>query len=90
VLVIKRDRRTAVPQAADLIFATGFGTFRPWPGHLAMTKRKSSEDRDSRPERSGETDVPDGGSQGILRDQRGQEQPADKERAQRTSKAGKG
>ena len=26
------------------------------------------------------------GSQGIVRDQRGQEQPADKERAQRTSK----
>ena len=50
MLIIKRDRRTAVPQAADLIFATGFGTFGPWPGHLAMTKRKSSEERDFRPE----------------------------------------
>lgn len=55
-----------------------------------MTKRKSSEERDFRPERKGEADVPDGGSQGILRDQRGQEQPADKERAQRVSKTGNG
>ena len=28
-----------------------------------------------------------GGSQGIVRDQRGQEQPADKERAQQVSKS---
>ena len=38
-----------------------------------------------------DADVPkkDTKSQGIVRDQRGQEQPADKERAQRTSRSEK-
>ena len=42
-----------------------------------------------REHRSGEDDAPKSGdskSQGIVRNQRGQEQPADKERAQRASK----
>jgi hypothetical protein len=47
------------------------------------------ENRIRREHRHGEDDAPkskDGKSQGIVRDQRGQEQPADKERAQRASK----
>jgi hypothetical protein len=42
-----------------------------------------------RPKRTYDADVPkprDTKSQGIVRDERGQEQPADKERAQQTSK----
>ena len=47
------------------------------------------ENQVRREHRPGEDDAPkpkDDKSQGIVRDQRGQEQPADKERAQRASK----
>jgi hypothetical protein len=47
------------------------------------------ENQARRKHRRDEDDVPkpkDRKSQGIVRDQRGQEQPADKERAQRASK----
>jgi hypothetical protein len=45
--------------------------------------------REPHPEHRRDDDVPkprDARSQGIVRDQRGQEQPSDKERAQQTSK----
>jgi hypothetical protein len=45
--------------------------------------------KEPHPEQRRDADTPkprDGKSQGIVRDQRGQEQPADKERAQQTSK----
>ncbi len=45
--------------------------------------------REPKPKQRHEADAPkpgEAGSQGIVRDQRGQEQPADKERAQRVSK----
>lgn len=44
----------------------------------------------TKPRRESDVRKPDeGGSQGIVRDQRGQEQPADKERAQQASKTGR-
>jgi hypothetical protein len=48
-------------------------------------RRRSSDDASTRTD-----DSPGNGkSQGIVRDQRGQEQPADKERAQRVAKSDK-
>jgi hypothetical protein len=51
-----------------------------------MAVRKRREHSQQQTDRDGPK--PDeAGSQGIVRDQRGQEQPADKERAQRASKS---
>lgn len=49
----------------------------------------ASKRREHPPQQTdGDGSKPDeGGSQGIVRDQRGQEQPADKERAQQASKS---
>jgi hypothetical protein len=47
-------------------------------GNQVSRERRPGEENASKPK--------DSKSQGIVRDQRGQEQPADKERAQRASK----
>ncbi|MGQ0683761.1 hypothetical protein [Bradyrhizobium sp.] len=56
-----------------------------------MVAEKRAEKRKERqPQRRRDADRPkpgEAGSQGIVLDERGQEQPADKERAQRTSKS---
>lgn len=51
-----------------------------------MVARKRKERQPQQPDEDGPKPG-EGGSQGIVRDQRGQEQPADKERAQRASKS---
>lgn len=52
---------------------------------MVAGKRKEPE---TKPRREADAAKPgEAGSQGIVRDQRGQEQPADKERAQQASKS---
>jgi len=52
---------------------------------MVAEKRREQQ---TRPRRGADAPKPgDAGSQGIVRDQRGQEQPADKERAQQASKS---
>lgn len=51
-----------------------------------MVARKRKERQPQQPDEDGPKPG-EGGSQGIVRDQRGQEQPADKERAQQASKS---
>lgn len=53
---------------------------------MAREDRVRHEPRNDESAKSRDTKGPDTKSQGIVRDQRGQEQPADKERAQRTTK----
>jgi len=55
-----------------------------------MTRNSRTQQKPERDKPDDESKSRDHRSQGIVRDQRGQEQPADKERAQRVSKSESG
>jgi hypothetical protein len=78
----------AVPTAKPLIFYPAAGTIAALRGRLRLTrerKQMSGEKQAPQEQRRGRsgTAEPQSAGQGIVRDQRGEEQPADKERAQR-------